>query len=104
MTRFLGMLKVSAEEASKMVKDGPVARRAYLEHLVRRADGEVESMWLTDVGDWDVVVVLDMKNGSSAGGTAATLARRAAGMTVAERWIELVDVDEVGDALTNMAG
>ncbi len=105
MTRFLGMLKVSAEEASKMVKDGPVARRQYLEHLVHHVNGEVEGMWLTDVGDWDVVLLLDMKNGSSAaGGAAATLARRAAGMTVAERWIELVDVDDVQSALTTMAG
>ncbi len=103
MSRFLGMLKVSAEEASKMVKDGPIARRAYLEHIVRNAHGVVEGLWLTDVGDWDMIVILDMKEGSSAGGTAATLARRAAGMTVAERWIELVEVDDVEKALTTLA-
>ncbi|MEZ5228635.1 MAG: hypothetical protein R2710_18780 [Acidimicrobiales bacterium] len=78
MTRFLGMLKVSSEEAAKMVKDGPVARRSYLEHLVHHVHGEIEGMWLTDVGDWDVVLLLDMKEGSSAGGAATSPAERRA--------------------------
>ncbi len=93
MARFLGMVKVSADEAAKMVKDGPSARRNYWEYLVQEAGGSIEGMWLTNVGDWDVILVLDMHEGSTSDGAAATLARRAAGLAVSERWIELVDVD-----------
>jgi uncharacterized protein with GYD domain len=61
-------------------------------------------MWLTNVGDWDIVLLLDMDDQSSAEGAAATLARRAAGLAVAERWIELIDVDDVAGAIDRLAG
>ena len=56
------------------------------------------------VGDWDLVCVVDMGDRTSAGGAAATLARRAAGLSSDERWIELVAVDEVASALVALAG
>jgi hypothetical protein len=98
------MVKVSADEASKTVREGARARRDYLDHLVQSAGGTIEGMWLTNVGDWDLILLLDMKEGSTAEGAAATLARRAAGMTVAERWIELVDVDAAEEALAALRG
>ncbi len=103
MARFLGMVKFSADEAAKMVKEGPAARREHIDHLVQNAHGSVEGMWLTNVGDWDMILLLDMKKGSTAQGAAATLARRAAGLTVAERWIELVDVDDADAAIKTLA-
>ncbi len=102
MARFLGMVKVSAEEAAKMVRDGPAARRDYLQHLVHEAGGSIEGMWLTNVGDWDLILLLDMHQGTTADGAAATLARRAAGLAVSERWIELVDVDTAQAAIESL--
>ena len=104
MARFLGLVKVSAEEASRMVQDGPHSRREFIELLVSEVGGTVEGLWLTNVGDWDLVCIVDMEQGTSARGAAATLARRAARLTDQERWIELSDVDAVGDALEQMSG
>lgn len=103
MTQFLGMMRLSAAEATRMVQDGPSTRRQFLDRIVHAADGELRGMWLTSAGDWDVVVLVDVPDGSSAAGAAATLARRAAGLTDAERWIELVEVDDVARALEAMS-
>ena len=104
MTRFLGLVKVSADEASRMVSDGPLARRDFIELLVREAGGTVEGLWLTNVGDWDLVCIVELADGTSARGAAATLARRAARLTDRERWIELADVDDVAAAFAEMSG
>jgi uncharacterized protein with GYD domain len=103
MARFLGLVAFSTEEASKMVRDGPRSRRDFFELVVSEGGGTVEGFWLTNVGDWDLVCIVDMPEGSAANGAAATLARKAAHLTVRERWIELVDIDEVGGAITKMS-
>jgi uncharacterized protein with GYD domain len=103
MARFLGLVAFSAEEASKMVRDGPRSRRDFFELIVREGGGTVEGFWLTNVGDWDLVCIVDMPDGSSVNGAAATLARKAAHLTARERWIELVDVDGVADAISKMS-
>jgi len=103
MARFLGLVAFSAEEASKMVRDGPRSRRDFFELVVREGGGTVEGFWLTNVGDWDLVCIVDMPDGTSVNGAAATLARKAAHLTVRERWIELVDLDGVADAITKMS-
>lgn len=87
-----------------MVDDGPAARRDFVSLLVRQAGGVVEGMWLTNVGDWDLICLVDMKDQTAAVGAAATLARRAAGLTEKERWIQLVDIDDVAEVLDSMAG
>ncbi len=66
---------------------------------MEHSGGHVEGIWLTNVGDWDMILLLDMGDQTAAEGAAATLARRSAGFAVAERWIELIDVDEVASAL-----
>lgn len=104
MARFLGLVRISPSEARKMVADGPAARRRFFDHLVEGSGGHMEGMWLTNVGDWDVVLLLDMEDQSSAEGAAATLARRAGGLAVDERWIELIDVDDVAVAIEGLAG
>jgi uncharacterized protein with GYD domain len=104
MARFLGLIRISPDEAHKMVTDGPVSRRRFVEYLVAEAGGRLEGMWLTNVGDWDIVLLLDMDDQSSAEGAAATLARRAGGLAVSERWIELIDVDDVAGAIDRLAG
>ncbi|MFN3216307.1 MAG: GYD domain-containing protein [Acidimicrobiales bacterium] len=104
MARYLGLIRVSPDEAHKMVTDGLASRRRFVEHLVEGAGGRLEGMWLTNVGDWDTVLLLDMADQSSAEGAAATLARRAGGFAVAERWIELIDVDDVAGAIDRLAG
>jgi uncharacterized protein with GYD domain len=103
MARFLGLVAFSADEASKLVRDGPRSRRDFFELIVREGGGTVEGFWLTNVGDWDLVCIVDMPDGSSVSGAAATLARKAAHLTVRERWIELVDVDGVADAIQKMS-
>ncbi len=103
MARFLGLVAFSAEEASKMVRDGPRSRRDFFELIVREGGGAVEGFWFTNVGDWDLVCIVDMPDGSAVRGAAATLARKAAHLTVRERWIELVDVDGVADAISTMS-
>lgn len=102
MARFLGMLELTPEEAANMVRTGPVDRRDYLRHLVGKAGGTLEQMWLTNVGDWDVILLLDMPDETPAEGAAATLARKAARMTIAERWIQLSDVEDVALAIDQM--
>jgi uncharacterized protein with GYD domain len=103
MARYLGLVAFSAEEASKMVRDGPGSRRDFFELIVREGGGTVEGFWLTNVGDWDLVCIVHMPDDSSVNGAAATLARKAAHLTVSERWIELVDVDAVADAIQKMS-
>lgn len=103
MARFLGLMAMTHEEASKAVSDGLPARRQYFEHIVGEAGGTIEGMWLTNVGDWDLVMLLDLPGGTPARGAAATLARKAAGEHGAERWIELIDLDDVANALSAMA-
>jgi hypothetical protein len=104
MARFLGLLRMTPDEAAKTVREGLPTRRRYFEHIVAEAGGTVEGMWLTNVGDWDLVLLLDMPGETPAEGAAATLARKASGATAEERWIELVDVDDVAAVLTRMAG
>ena len=104
MTKYLGLLRLSESEATRMLRDGPDARRDFIELIVREGGGRVDDLWLTNVGDWDLVCVVDMGDRTSAGGAAATLARRAAGLSSDERWIELVAVDEVASALVALAG
>ena len=103
MARFLGMLKVSNDEAARMIHDGPRARRDFVDGLVRGAGGVLEGFWLTNVGDWDLICIVNMADETPISGAAATLARRAAGFADSERWIELADVDDVAQALEKMA-
>jgi uncharacterized protein with GYD domain len=104
MTKFLGLIRLSGAEATRMLQDGPLARREFIELIVREGGGTVEELWLTNVGDWDLVCVVDMATGTAATGAAATLARRAAGLTGNERWIELAEVSDVADAVQHMSG
>lgn len=104
MARYLGLIRVSPAEAHKMVADGPGVRRRFVEHLVEGSGGRLEGMWLTNVGDWDVVLLLDMADQSPAEGAAATLARRAGDFAVAERWIELIAVEDVAAAIDDLTG
>jgi uncharacterized protein with GYD domain len=103
MARFLGMLTFSTSEAARMIQDGPGARRDFFDLIVREGGGTVEGFWLTNVGDWDLVCLVDLPDGTPALGAASTLARKAAGLTNRERWIELVDVDEVDAVVGTMA-
>lgn len=91
-------------EAKRMIDDGPAGRRDFISLLVNEAGGSVEGMWLTNVGDWDLVCLIDMGDQTAAVGAAATMARRAAGLTERERWIELIDIDDVANAIDAMAG
>lgn len=105
MTKYLGLLSLSADEASRVVEHGPDDRRAFLDLLVREAGGTVEGFWLTDVGEWDVVCLVEMHDRVPAGpahGAAATLARRAAGLTRREQWIALADPTDVADAMEHL--
>ncbi len=87
-----------------MVGEGPLARRGFVSMLVQEAGGTVEGYWLTSSGDWDVVCLVEMADDRSPGlGAAATLARRAAGLTEDERWIELFDAEDVTAALDRMS-
>lgn len=104
MAKYLGLVKVSPTEASRILLDGPLERRGFIEHIVHEAGGKVEGYWLTNVGDWDLVCVVDMGEGTAADGAAATIARRAAGLAERERWIELVDVEDVVRALVELGG
>jgi uncharacterized protein with GYD domain len=99
MAKYLGLLKTSREEATRVIRDGPSARRDSLARLVRQAGGTLEGAWYSNVGDWDLICIIEMEDESPVTGAAATLARRAAGLTSAERWIELAEIDEVTDVL-----
>lgn len=103
MAKFLGLITLTHEGAAKMLKEGLDSRRRYYEHIVGNAGGTVDGIWLTNVGDWDMVMVLDIPGETPAEGAAATLARKAAGANAAERWIELIDFDDAGAALAAMA-
>jgi uncharacterized protein with GYD domain len=85
------------------VHDGPGERRDFFDLIVREGGGTVEGFWLTNVGDWDLVCILHLPDGTAAVGAAATLARKAARLTERERWIELVDVDEVDAVIGRMS-
>lgn len=99
MAKYLGLLKTSREEATRVIRDGPSARRDSLARRVRQAGGTLEGAWYSNVGDWDLICIIEMEDESPVTGAAATLARRAAGLTSAERWIELAEIDEVTDVL-----
>jgi len=103
MARFLGLVTLTQDGAAKILQDGLEARRRYYEHIVGSAGGTVEGIWLTNVGDWDVIMLLDIPGETPAEGAAATLARKAAGVGAAERWIQLVDFDDAASALAAMA-
>ena len=102
MAKYLGLLKISNEEAARVIRDGPSARRDSLARLVKQAGGSLAGAWYSNVGDWDLICIIDMDDESPVTGAAATLARRAAGLTSAERWIELADIDQVTDVLHQM--
>lgn len=102
MARFLGLLKLAPEGARLVIDDGPSARREHYQRMAAEAGGTIEGSWLTNVGDWDLVLLLDVPGATAAEGAAATLARTAAGSYVAERWIELIDLDDVAEALASM--
>ncbi len=102
MSQYLGLIKVSADEASRILRDGPTARRDHFAHLVEEAGGTLDQAWYTNVGDWDMVCLVTMTDSSPISGAAATLERRAAGLTAAERWIELAAVDDVTVALERL--
>ncbi len=102
MAKYLGLLKISKEEAARVIRDGPSARRDSLARLVKQAGGELDGAWYSNVGDWDLICIIDMDDESPVTGAAATLARRAAGLTSAERWIELADIDQVTEVLHQM--
>ncbi len=95
MAKYLGLIKMSQNEASRIVHDGVLSRRDFLEMLVRKSGGTLDHYWLTNVGDWDIICVVDMTDSTPVGGAVASLQRRAAGLTDAERWIELADVHAV---------
>lgn len=102
--RYLGLVKVSSAEAKRMIDDGPLARREFIVMLVREAGGVVEGYWHAGAGDWDIVCLVEMSDDRASGlGAAATLARRAAGLSDAERWIQLFDVDDVAAGLAHMS-
>jgi len=103
MAKYLGLIKTSSDEASRVLRDGPSARRDRLARLVQDAGGTLADAWYSNVGDWDLICIIDMADESPVTGAAATLARRAAGLTSAERWIELADIDEVTAVLSRMA-
>lgn len=98
MAKYLGLIKVSQDEAKRIVHDGVATRRDFLELLVRESGGTLDHYWLTNVGDWDIVCVVDMTDETPVGGAVASLQRRAAGLTDAERWIELANADPVDAA------
>jgi hypothetical protein len=111
MTMYLGLLQLSADEATRMVERGVQERYEFLQLLVREAGGTMEGFWLTDIGEWDVVCLVRMgmtAESSSEGqsvpamGAAATLARRAAGLTRREQWIALADVADVDTAMEQL--
>lgn len=106
MTKYLGLLQLSSDEAAHVVEQGIEARRAFLEHLVREAGGVVEGFWLTDTGDWDIVCLVEMRHESAAhgpaAGAAATIARRAAVLTRREQWIALAEVGDVAEAMEQL--
>lgn len=102
MARFLGLLRMTPDEAAKTVRDGLESRRRHYEVIVDQAGGTLEGMWLTNVGDWDLVVLLHMPGETPAQGAAATLVRKASGATAEERWIELIDTEDVAAALATM--
>ena len=103
MAKYLGLLKLSTDEASRVLRDGPSTRRDRLARLVHDAGGTLSDAWYSNVGDWDLICIIEMEDESPVTGAAATLARRAAGLTSAERWIELADIDEVTTVLAKMA-
>ncbi|MEL6893467.1 MAG: hypothetical protein AAFP84_17880 [Actinomycetota bacterium] len=103
MTKYLGLLRLSAKEAERMISDGVTARREFVELIVRNIGGTVDGFWLTNVGDWDVACLVTMADRSPAAGAAATIARRASGYTTFERWIELAETDDVALALDEMS-
>ena len=103
MASYLGLIKMSTEEASRVVRDGPKTRRDQFAHLVQEANGTLRDAWYTNVGDWDLICIVDMADPSPVTGAAATLARRAAGLTSSERWIELAEINDVADALEEMS-
>ena len=103
MASYLGLIKMSSEEASRVVRDGPTIRRDQLARLVQEADGTLRDAWYTNVGDWDMICIIEMADSTPVTGAAATLARRAAGLTSSERWIELAEIDEVAEALEQMS-
>jgi uncharacterized protein with GYD domain len=104
MAQYLGLIEFSTEEASRALRDGPTARRDHLAHLVAEAGGSLTSAWYSNVGDWDLICIIEMDDESPVTGAAATLARRAAGLTTTERWIELAEIDAVDAALAKMSG
>ncbi len=104
MAQYLGLIEFSTEEATRALRDGPSARREHLARLVAEAGGSLAHAWYSNVGDWDLVCIIEMDDESPVTGAAATLARRAAGLTTTERWIELADIDAVDSALTHMRG
>lgn len=103
MSTYLGLMRLSTEEAKRLLRDGPTARREHLAHLAAEAGGRLTDAWLTNVGDWDLVCVVEMADESPVSGAAATLARRAAGLTDSERWIELADIDAVTATVNRLA-
>jgi uncharacterized protein with GYD domain len=103
MAKYLGMVELSTAEATRIIRDGPSARRDHFAQLVKEAGGTLEAAWHTNVGDWDMICIVDMADASAISGAAAALARRAADLSVRERWIELVDIDEVTLAMDAMA-
>ena len=111
MTMYLGLLQLSADEATRMVERGVQERYEFLQLLVREAGGTMDGFWLTDVGEWDVVCLVKMATTDGepsdgrtvpAMGAAATLARRAAGSTRREQWIPLASVDDVAAAMEQL--
>jgi len=104
MARFLGMVKLAPDGAKRMLDVGPVARREHFERAAAQVGGCVEQMWLTNVGDWDLLMLVDVPGNGPAGGAVATLARTATGEHASERWIELIDLDDVALALAEVTG
>ncbi len=106
MAKYLGLLQLSADEARRVVERGIEDRHVFLELLVREAGGTIEGFWLTDGGDWDVVCIVDMADAPErperARGAAATLARRAAGLTRREQWIALAEIADVAEAMERL--
>ncbi|MDH4146283.1 MAG: GYD domain-containing protein [Acidimicrobiia bacterium] len=102
MPKFLGLITLSQSGAADLVDTGLAEHQDFFAHLVEASHGTLEGMWMSNVGDFDLVCIVDLPEGTSAEGAAATLVRRSNGQHTAERWIELVDMTAADSALAKL--
>ena len=102
MARFLGLITLSEAGAKHLVDTGLCDHRDFLGRLIEKNGGTLESMWVSNVGDWDLIMIVDVPEGTAHEGAAATLMRRANGQHAAEHWVELVDIEATDSALRSL--